>query len=139
MNRESPRITWERVDGNGVLPVGRLEISMYDTNMRIKDLTLDDKGSYRCTGTNSAGSAQQMIYLDIKVVPEFESETDGPRNMNVTEGDDVTVNCRTNADPTATVNWYINGDIFTGTPRVVLMSNCCSVLIVFLKEEMLCN
>lgn len=64
--RESPKILWERTDGTGVLPVGRFDSLAYDTNLKIRDLRVEDKGSYRCTGTNTAGNAQQMVYLDVK-------------------------------------------------------------------------
>lgn len=48
------------------------------------------------------------------VVPEFLNVADGPHDVNVTEGDDVVIQCRTNADPVAKVVWYINGNTFTG-------------------------
>ncbi len=64
--RESPKILWGRADGFGTLPVGRFESLMYDTNLKIKDLSENDKGVYSCTANNVAGSAQQMVYLDVK-------------------------------------------------------------------------
>ncbi len=48
------------------------------------------------------------------VIPEFVNAADGPRDINVTTGDDVVINCRTYADPTASVVWYINGYSFEG-------------------------
>jgi hypothetical protein len=57
---------WERADGFGVLPVGRFEALESNTNLKIRDLAVSDKGTYKCTARNTAGDALQMVYLDVK-------------------------------------------------------------------------
>ena len=48
------------------------------------------------------------------VIPEFLKPNDAPHDINVTEGNDVVINCRTNAIPAASVVWYINGNVYNG-------------------------
>ncbi len=55
------------------------------------------------------------------VIPEFVNPADGPRDLNVTDGDDVIINCRANADPVATVVWYINGNTFVGKTATIFV------------------
>jgi len=42
--------------------------------------------------------------------PEFRVIEDGPHDVNVTAGQSVSIQCRTYAEPSATVTWYKNGD-----------------------------
>ena len=46
--------------------------------------------------------------------PMFLNNSFQPHDMNVTDGDIVTVKCDPYAIPNASVTWYKNGAIFTG-------------------------
>jgi Immunoglobulin domain len=45
------------------------------------------------------------------VSPVFRSRADRPVNVNVTEGDDITITCNATAEPTASVQWLKNGAV----------------------------
>jgi len=42
--------------------------------------------------------------------PVFRQISDRPHNMNVTDGDSVTINCSAYAEPEAHVQWFQNGE-----------------------------
>jgi len=46
----------------------------------------------------------------LPAAPVFRQVSDGPHNMNVTEGDTVTINCNAYAEPQASIQWFQNGD-----------------------------
>jgi len=46
----------------------------------------------------------------LTAIPEFRQLTDGPHNVNVTEGESAVVNCSAYAEPRANVEWFENGD-----------------------------
>jgi len=47
--------------------------------------------------------------------PVFQSLEDQPRNVNVTNGDTVTMSCKAEAEPQARVVWMRNGQRLHGT------------------------
>ena len=48
--------------------------------------------------------------LHLVAEPVFVQDIDRPLNLNVTEGHIATFKCHADAEPRATVQWYINGD-----------------------------
>lgn len=46
----------------------------------------------------------------LSAAPVFKQISDGPHNVNVTEGDTVIINCAAYAEPEADVQWLRNGD-----------------------------
>lgn len=49
------------------------------------------------------------LFFCILAAPYFISVNDGPHDVNVTNGDDVVINCNAYANPDASVVWYLNG------------------------------
>ena len=47
------------------------------------------------------------------VIPEFQNIKDSPFDVNATETESITINCRAYAKPMATVKWFINGETFS--------------------------
>ena len=48
--------------------------------------------------------------LTFAAEPVFVTNQDGPMNLNVTEGRDAKFRCQADAEPSADVQWYINGE-----------------------------
>ena len=57
--------------------------------------------------------------------PVFVSDSDRPMNDNFTEGNTAEFKCHADADPTADVTWYINGEEITGMS--LLLTNAESI------------
>lgn len=53
-----------------------------------------------------------LIILFVSAAPIFRNIDDGPHDINVTNGDNVIINCNAYADPPATVDWFLNGEPF---------------------------
>ena len=61
-------------------------------------------------------------YLLCIARPVFLNNSFRPHDMNVTEGETVTIKCDPYAIPDATINWYKNGVAFTGKFHSKLIS-----------------
>lgn len=105
-----PDVHWT---GPNRIPSVRFTRGNFDTELKIFGLRQDHEGDYTCTGSNGIGGtvspASHTIRLTVEAVPVFKDSYRGPRNVNATEGDDVTFQCNPYADPKANVSWMING------------------------------
>jgi hypothetical protein len=102
-------IAWTKADGSA-LTDGRFKI---DTVMNSGRLLIDpvqqtDEGEYTCSTTNPP-STTKTVRLQVEAVPYFKNTVDGPRDINVTVGDKVTIPCSATAVPAADIAWYRNG------------------------------
>ncbi|XP_050923881.1 myosin light chain kinase, smooth muscle-like, partial [Lates calcarifer] len=77
--RPQPRVTWYK-GGTEVQSCGR--VSMYERSglhfLEIKEVCMDDGGSYTCSVTNAAGTATATAELHIQGAPDDSSRTDPP-------------------------------------------------------------
>lgn len=103
-----PSLTWLKVGGS--LPIGRYTILNYNTELTIRNVQPSDEGDYLCRAANSNGIQEHTIQIDVQASPVFKDFSNRPHNINVTEGDRVTINCSAAAEPpAATVVWMKNG------------------------------
>ena len=54
-------------------------------------------------------TSHRVMFNIVTVSPVFRSMYDRPHNMNVTNGDTVTISCKAAAEPKASVVWLRNG------------------------------
>lgn len=89
-------------------------LSKHGTELKINNVTVEHGGSYHCSGTNSVTKTTHTITVRVEAEPRFNQDSDAPRDINITEGESVTINCIADATPEAGVTWYKNGKRFDG-------------------------
>lgn len=74
---------------------------------------VSDAGTFTCYGNNGQGpAASASIALTVEALPEFRDGPGAIVDVNVTNGDQLTLSCASDALPTASVQWYKNTQPF---------------------------
>ncbi|XP_059174801.1 neurofascin-like isoform X2 [Physella acuta] len=110
--RPVPTLRWTDNKNNGILGNQRFQLQDFNRKLVITEVRQEDEGEFRCTGTNSMGSAQIEIYLNVTSAPMRESSF-GP--LTYPTEHDVTLNCTAKAAAKETLEkpvWYRNGEVF---------------------------
>ena len=102
-----PTVSWS--GPRNTLPIGRLARNNFDTELVINNITATDEGDYICSASTTQGSNTHTLQIRVEAVPRFLTVQDGPRDVNVTEGDSYTFNCKADAKPEATIVWLQDG------------------------------
>ncbi|KAF7658577.1 hypothetical protein LDENG_00010770 [Lucifuga dentata] len=95
----SPEVSWFH---NG-LPVGVRNTSP----LLIQQVSLADKGDYKCVARNSAGQETLEIKLEVLEAPSFAEP--GDAIMEKVANTKVVIPCRAEGSPTPKVRWFKNG------------------------------
>uniref|UniRef100_A0A4W3J257 Contactin 1 n=1 Tax=Callorhinchus milii TaxID=7868 RepID=A0A4W3J257_CALMI len=101
-----PTFTWSK--GTELLRnSSRMSIG-FDGSLEIRDVTETDKGSYTCFAVNDRGKANSTGTLSITEATKI---TLAPSNIDVTVGENATMECHASNDPTLdlTFIWSTNG------------------------------
>lgn len=64
-----------------------------------------------------------MFSIPFAAAPYFVSAYDSPCDVNVTDGEDVVINCNSYASPEASVSWFLNGEPFNS--KSMVFRNVC--------------
>ncbi|KAH7938297.1 hypothetical protein HPB49_022216 [Dermacentor silvarum] len=88
---------------------GRIRLRTFPdvSTLVIGPLEENDSGNYTCTGTADLKSDSYTQILRVLVPPKWIHE---PSDVNVREGDNVTVRCSASGRPTPVVKWKRKGD-----------------------------
>ena len=62
--RPAPKVTWTRLDDS--LPNGKYEVEEDGTELVLIYVTDDEEGIYQCSASNTAGTANGQIKLDVQ-------------------------------------------------------------------------
>nr|XP_046234892.1 neuronal cell adhesion molecule a isoform X6 [Scatophagus argus] len=108
----TPEISWQK-DG-GALPSNRMSFQNFQKTLRISDVNEADAGDYRCTATNSLGSAHHVIKVTVKAAPFWVS---APRNLILAPNETGILTCRVNGDPKPKISWFVNGVPLENAPE----------------------
>ncbi|XP_029946282.1 hemicentin-1 isoform X2 [Salarias fasciatus] len=73
--------------------------------------TKHDSGEYEIEANNKHGTAKHKVYLDILYAPEFK---DGNLSLEVTQGENVTLDCAVEGNPPPEVVWSFSPDVTPG-------------------------
>jgi len=63
-----------------------------------------------------------IVVCLLSAAPVFRHISDRPHDVNVTEGDSVTINCFAYAKPQARVQWFQNGQPLNCKPRLQVIN-----------------
>ncbi|KAM9327316.1 neuronal cell adhesion molecule a [Pholidichthys leucotaenia] len=108
----TPDISWQK-DG-GELPAARMSFHSFSKMLRISDVREDDAGDYRCTATNSHGTAYHIIKVTVKAAPFWVS---APRNLILAPNETNTLTCKVKGDPKPRIDWFVNGVPIDNAPE----------------------
>ncbi|XP_053319066.1 neuronal cell adhesion molecule isoform X2 [Spea bombifrons] len=100
----TPDIRWSKEGAE--LPSDRVFYENYNKTLKIIDVSEADSGKYKCTAKNILGSTHHIITVIVKAAPYWIT---APRNLVLSPGEDGTLICRANGNPTPTTTWLING------------------------------
>ncbi|XP_063302987.1 neuronal cell adhesion molecule isoform X25 [Pelobates fuscus] len=100
----TPEIRWSKEGAE--LPSNRVFHENFNKTLKIVDVSEADSGKYKCTAKNVLGSTHHIITVIVKAAPYWITE---PRNLVLSPGEDGTLICRANGNPSPTVTWLING------------------------------
>ncbi|KAM8973600.1 neuronal cell adhesion molecule isoform 4-T4 [Pelodytes ibericus] len=100
----TPEIRWSKEGAE--LPINRVFYENFNKTLKIIDVSEADSGKYKCTAKNILGSTHHIITVIVKAAPYWIT---APRNLVLSPGEDGTLICRANGNPTPKITWLING------------------------------
>ncbi|XP_045927873.1 neuronal cell adhesion molecule a isoform X3 [Micropterus dolomieu] len=100
----TPEMSWQK-DG-GELPSSRMSFHNFKKTLKISDVSEADAGDYRCTATNSLGTAHHIIKVTVKAAPFWVS---APRNLILAPNETGILTCRVSGEPKPKISWFVNG------------------------------
>ncbi|XP_050311657.1 tyrosine-protein kinase-like otk [Anthonomus grandis grandis] len=108
-----PLVHWEK---EGLTPDNfPAHITDMNGTLHFNKVTAADKGKYHCIATNSQGTINASINIDVVVAPRFVVPPKTPLNVN--EGDSVMIDCIVEGDPEPTVQWDKNSKMNDLDPK----------------------
>lgn len=69
-------------------------------------MKLSDEGTFTCTATSPAGTVEKQYDVTVNIPPTIASND---RNVTAVVGDNVTLECRSDAIPPPTLSWFKDG------------------------------
>ncbi|XP_056308619.1 carcinoembryonic antigen-related cell adhesion molecule 5-like [Danio aesculapii] len=92
-----PTLNFSWFKGNKSLNTGRI--------FSISKISSDDSGEYKCRARNDHGEKySDPVTLDVQYAPD--TPVISNRSAVIMEGDSVTLNCSSDSNPPAEINWY---------------------------------
>ncbi|NP_001343713.1 Muscle M-line assembly protein unc-89 [Caenorhabditis elegans] len=125
----NPSVKWSK-DGGPLIEDSRFEWSNEASKgvyqLRIKNATVHDEGTYRCVATNENGSAttKSFVRMDDGLGSGVVTASQPPRftlkmgDVRTTEGQPLKLECKVDASPLPEMVWYKDGAIVTPSDRI---------------------
>ncbi|XP_070709544.1 neuronal cell adhesion molecule-like [Pempheris klunzingeri] len=108
----TPDMSWQK-DG-GELPSSRMSFQNFKRTLKISDVNEGDGGDYRCTASNSLGTAHHIIKVTVKAAPFWVS---APRNLILAPNETGILTCRVSGEPKPKISWFVNGVPIENAPE----------------------
>ncbi|XP_065056158.1 hemicentin-1-like isoform X2 [Rhopilema esculentum] len=111
-----PSVTWHKFSGNGAIAVAsssrilktNSSFSVVESEVNFRAVDSNDHGVYRCIATNSIGSKEMNITLNVTFGPELVHNSPS-QNIVPLGTSNFTLSCIVISNPAAFLEWFING------------------------------
>ncbi|KAK3918578.1 Peroxidasin, partial [Frankliniella fusca] len=113
-----PVVSWT-LNGTPVAHSPRSLIAT-DGTLVLTGLRADEAGEYRCTASNTLGTASAAASVVINVAPRISTR---PDNLTVKAGGTVLLRCRVDGSPRPSVAWFKDGRAVTAASPRTTISN----------------
>lgn len=131
-----PIITWkkseEKLFDNNFQPV-----KAENDSLLLFDISVEDSGTYTCIAKNSAGNDSIAIKLNVIVPPKID-KTQVLDNIQVIEGESLTLLCPVMGTPLPSITWYRknnNTAVLISNSRISVLKNGQILTINKIREE----
>jgi len=102
-------------------------------DLYIREVRIEDHGTYRCRATNRAGGVAASTRLIVTAPPKF---TTKPESTEVLEGSTTELNCRVSGLPVPAIAWTKDGDRLPSRDRhIVLPSGTLRILFASTSDQ----
>ncbi|XP_030832325.1 scavenger receptor cysteine-rich type 1 protein M160 isoform X1 [Strongylocentrotus purpuratus] len=124
-------VSWRR---NGQPLMGeRFQSFGENGTLLIRDVRLEDNGMYECVAVNQLGEDQASVKLTVYEVPTF---LEGPQEMEVRTGSDVSIPCVVSGVPLPEITWKKDGQMISLNGRVTILEDNTLVIHKSQREDM---
>uniref|UniRef100_A0A8D9F466 Inactive tyrosine-protein kinase 7 n=1 Tax=Cacopsylla melanoneura TaxID=428564 RepID=A0A8D9F466_9HEMI len=107
---EQPIIKWARINSYGDLSTSfPSHIEDVNGTLHINGVTMQDKGKYVCTASNSEASINVTIDVDVVISPKFTVVPEDP--IEAYEGYSIMINCAAEGLPQPNLQWDKNANM----------------------------
>ncbi|XP_076093735.1 hemicentin-1-like isoform X1 [Mytilus galloprovincialis] len=129
----TPNITWYK-DGEVISSSYHVTISANGRRLTVTDTQVDDSGSYKCVGENTAGKEEKTFLVKVNVSPTVENPREVER-PEVILGKTLRMRCPANGIPPPKITWFINNKaIRNNTERLSLLEDGWTLEISNIQE-----
>ncbi|XP_069842937.1 hemicentin-2 [Dendropsophus ebraccatus] len=94
-----PLVAWYKGDKEVKGPAS----GQYGGALTLQEVTAEDAGDYTCVASNEAGSASDVIQVEVGTPPQF---VDFPLDVEVDVGESVQLMCSAEGNPPPNVSWF---------------------------------
>ncbi|XP_062870965.1 neurofascin [Trichomycterus rosablanca] len=99
---------WER------LPMEGMQLENFNKTLRIKNISMEDRGEYMCTASNRMGSIDHTITVIVKSAPFW---LEKPQSLILSRDDSGQMECRADGIPRPQIQWLVNGEPIEDAPK----------------------
>ncbi|XP_073994367.1 obscurin isoform X7 [Rhodnius prolixus] len=130
-----PEIKWFK---NGQeLPMGDKYKILYEDDetlaLVVKNISLEDIGSYTVVASNVSGKASEEITLDVKAAPSFTKKL---MDVHAISGQEIRLNVQIDANPKPMVAWYKDGKQILDSEHIKLIEEGNSYTLLIQNSQL---
>lgn len=107
-----PRITWSRAGSSFSETGSGHYFESLDSTLTFPTVRLQNEGTYTCTATNDAGTANYTVTVEVQVPPSIAS---APSQLAVNRALPVTLPCVVKGRPNPTVTWKKDSELINAS------------------------
>ncbi|XP_078687492.1 hemicentin-1-like isoform X2 [Branchiostoma floridae x Branchiostoma belcheri] len=101
-------------------------------SLRITAVKLSDQGIFTCQASNTQGSSERDLLLQVQEPPTIE---EGGTDSVVMVGEVITLECKVSGVPTPTVDWLKDGSVVPMTDRTSLVSTGLQISAAVVRDS----
>ncbi|XP_071981860.1 hemicentin-2 isoform X2 [Engystomops pustulosus] len=114
-----PVLTWMK-NGSPLMDEERTQVSAGGRLLQFGRVQVSNDGVYSCVCSNEAGSSQRDYILEVYALPVINGSSHLPKQMSVTRGNHITLECIVSGKPAPSVTWLKDGFPLGTGPDLVL-------------------